>query len=262
MSKSKLEKFADLDRLSNVLQYPYETLRREGMSFPCRGRWGEVVFGSDAPIVLELGCGRGEYTVELGRTYPGCSFVGMDIKGNRLWSGAMTADAEGLSNVRFLRAEIEYLDTFFAPGEVSEIWLTFPDPQMRKSRRRLTSPRFLTMYREILRSPSTLHLKTDSLFLYRYTEAVAKVNGLEILSQMTDIHEEAEVDSPLRTIRTYYEEQWIGRGIPIKYLALSLDHLPREPREPEEEPEHDSYRSYGRSRRAEVVTRGGQEQKE
>lgn len=255
MSKNKLEKFAELDRLSNVLQYPYETLRREGMVFPYRGRWAEEVFHREAPLVLELGCGRGEYTVELGRAFPQCNFVGVDIKGNRLWAGAKTADEEGLANVRFLRAEIEYIDTFFAPGEVSEIWLTFPDPQMRKSRRRLTSPRFLSMYREILRSPAVLHLKTDSQFLYRYTVAVAEANRLEILRQLTDAGQEAEPDSPLRTIRTCYEEQWIGRGIPIKYLCLSLDRLPEAPTEPDIEIEPDSYRSFGRSRRAEVIHR-------
>lgn len=254
MSKSKLEKFAEIDRLSNVLQYPFETLRREGMRFPYRGKWHAEVFHSDAPIVLELGCGRGEYTVELGRTYPDHNFIGMDIKGNRLWSGATTADEEGLNNVRFLRAEIEFIDKFFAPGEVSEIWLTFPDPQMRKSRRRLTSPRFLSMYREILGTPPILHLKTDSHFLFSYTEAVAEANQLEILERMTDIHDEAPADSPLRTIRTYYEEQWIGRGIPIKYLRLSLATLPDTPIEPDVEPEPDSYRSFGRSRRAEVVS--------
>lgn len=254
MSKSKLEKFAEIDRLSNVLQYPFETLRQEGMSFSYRGKWSDEIFGNDAPIVLELGCGRGEYTVELGRTYPDHNFIGMDIKGNRLWAGAKTADEEGLDNVRFLRAEIEFIDKFFAPGEVSEIWLTFPDPQMRKSRRRLTSPRFLSMYKEILDTPAILHLKTDSQFLFTYTEAVAESNHLEILRRMTDIHEEADPDSPLRTIRTYYEDQWIGRGIPIKYLSLNLDELPAEPIEPDVEIEPDSYRSYGRSRRAEVVS--------
>ena len=162
--------------------------------------------------------------------------------------------------MRFLRAEIEFLETFFAPGEISEIWLTFPDPQMRKSRRRLTSPRFMSMYRQILAEPSVLHLKTDSQFLFRYTEAVAEVNGLTIEERMTDVGEEATPDSPLRTIQTYYEQQWIARGISIKYLRLLLDQLPEDPAEPEVEIEPDSYRSYGRSRRSEVVGKGSQEE--
>lgn len=254
MSKSKLEKFAEIDRLPNVLQYPYETLRAEGMTFPYRGRWhSDLLFGNDHPIVLELGCGRGEYTVALGRAFPECNFIGIDIKGNRLWAGAKTAYEEGLANVLFLRAEIEYLRLFFAPDEAAEIWLTFPDPQMRKSRRRLTAPRFLSLYREILSEPKVLHLKTDSLFLYRYTLAVAEANRLTIEAQMTDVAEEASVDSPLRTIRTYYEEQWIARGIPIKYLRLRLEHLPEDPVEPEVEIEHDSYRSFGRSARTVVI---------
>lgn len=260
MSKSKLEKFAEIDRLTNVLQYPFETLRREGMTFPHKGHWSDEVFRNGNPIILELGCGRGEYTVELGRTYRDHNFIGMDIKGNRLWAGAKTADEEGLENVRFLRAEIEFIETFFAPGEISEIWLTFPDPQMRKSRRRLTSPRFMSMYRQILTDPSVLHLKTDSQFLFRYTETVAEVNGLTIEERMTDVGEEATPDSPLRTIQTYYEQQWIARGISIKYLRLLLDQLPENPAEPEVEIEPDSYRSYGRSRRSEVVGKGSQEE--
>lgn len=254
MSKSKLEKFAELDRLPNVLQYPYEKLRAEGMAFPYRGKWQSEIFHNEAPIILELGCGRGEYTVELGRVYPDRNFIGIDIKGNRLWSGAHKAYEEKLANVRFLRAEIEYITSFFAPSEVAEIWLTFPDPQMRKSRRRLTSPRFLSMYREILTEPRTLHLKTDSQYLYRYTQAVAEVNHLVVEEQITDIETLVAEDSPLRTIKTYYEQQWIARGIPIKYLRLSLEDLPDEPMEPDVEIEWDSYRSYGRSRRTEVMS--------
>lgn len=223
------------------------------MTFPYKGHWSDEVFRNGNPIILELGCGRGEYTVELGRTYRDHNFIGIDIKGNRLWAGAKTADEEGLENVRFLRAEIQFIETFFAPGEISEIWLTFPDPQMRKSRRRLTAPRFMSMYRQILAEPPVLHLKTDSQFLFRYTEAVAEVNGLTIEERMTDVGEEATPDSPLRTIQTYYEQQWIARGISIKYLRLLLDRLPDEPVEPEVEIEPDSYRSYGRSRRSELV---------
>lgn len=238
--------------LPNVLEYPFGVLR-EGGTFPYKGRWHSEVFGNNNPIVLELGCGRGEYTVGLGRLYPDKNFVGIDIKGNRMWTGATTAHREGLDNVRFLRTHIEMLTEFFAHEEVTEIWITFPDPQMKKVRKRLTSVRFLQMYKSILDTDSgVLHLKSDSPFLYTFTKALAEHNGLTILEDIQDIHNNVPEESVLRMIRTYYESQWVNRGLTINYLALRLDNLSEASTDPDIEIEHDSYRSYGRQRRSEI----------
>ncbi|MDO5036099.1 MAG: tRNA (guanosine(46)-N7)-methyltransferase TrmB [Porphyromonas sp.] len=248
MSKGKLEKFAELDRLSNVFQYPYARLIGEGVDFPHRGRWGSDVFGNDHPIVLELGCGRGEYTVGLARSFPQTNFVGIDIKGNRMWSGAKSAHEEGLENVRFLRTQIELIDHFFAPGEVSEVWLTFPDPQMKKLRRRLTSVGFLEQYRR-LTGGGLLHLKTDSNFLYLYTLAVAEANQLTLREHHADVYMETDEGSLLQRVKTYYEQQWLERGMTIKYLQIELRPQDKVLVEPDVEIERDDYRSFGRSRR-------------
>lgn len=251
MSKNKLTKFAELDALPNVFQFPFKVMETD-ITFPYKGKWGKEVFGNDHPIIVELGCGRGEYTVELGRRHPENNYIGIDIKGNRMWSGATKAHQEGLSNVCFLRTEIELLSRFFAPGELSEIWITFPDPQMKKRRKRLTATNFLTMYKEVLKEPMVLHLKSDSQFLYTYTKLVAEANGLTILEEYSNIHVQADESSELRTIETYYESQWRTRGIDIKYLRISLEGLSESPLEPEVEIEMDSYRSYSRSKRSEL----------
>lgn len=252
MSKNKLTKFTEMEALANVLQYPFKVMAEIGYAFPYKGAWGKEVFGNDHPIIVELGCGRGEYTVELGRRHPENNYIGIDIKGNRMWSGATEAHSEGLSNVRFLRTEIELLSHFFAEGELSELWITFADPQMKKRRKRLTATNFLTMYKEVLKTPMILNLKTDSTFLYTYTKLVAEVNGLSILEEYTNLHNEAHEDSDLRTIETYYESQWRTRGIDIKYLRIALDALRDNPVEPDVEIEMDSYRSYARSKRSEL----------
>lgn len=250
MSKNKQTKFAELGALANVFQYPYKVLSALDWVFPYRGKWREAVFGNDYPIIVELGCGRGEYTVELARLHPENNYIGIDIKGNRMWSGATQADREGLSNVRFLRTEIEFLSYFFATGEVSELWLTFPDPQMSKWRKRLTSTNFLSQYKSILTHPMILNLKTDSTFLYTYTKLLAEKNGLEVIQCLTDVENEAGPRSDLNRITTYYESQWRGRGIDIKYLKIALDNLSDEPIEPTEEIPKDAYRSYGREKRS------------
>ena len=252
MSKNKLTKFAELDALPNVLQFPFSVMAETEYSFPYKGSWGSEVFGNDHPIIVELGCGRGEYTVELGRRHPENNYIGIDIKGNRMWSGAREAHDKGLSNVRFLRTEIELLSYFFAEGELSELWLTFPDPQMRKRRKRLTATNFLLMYKGVLGAPMILNLKSDSTFLFTYTKLVAEANGLSILEEYTNLHSEADRDSDLRTIETYYESQWRARGIDIKYLRIALEALGDNPVEPDVEIEMDSYRSYSRSKRSEL----------
>lgn len=251
MAKNKLAKFADLDKLDIVLQYPYSVLKSED-GFPYKGHWNEDVFMNTNPIVIELGCGRGEYTLGMARKYPHVNFIGIDIKGNRIWNGAMKAEDEQLPNVRFLRTEIEFLPHFFGPEEVSEIWLTFPDPQMKKTRKRLTSTRFLISYCEILGGDKILNLKSDSSFLYLYTKAVADANHLKILEDYQDVYKEVERGSDLRQIQTYYERQWLARGLDIKYLRISLADLPDRWEEPGIDIPYDTYRSYGRNQRSEL----------
>ena len=245
MGKNKLQKFAEMETFSNVFQYPFARIREEG-EFPLRGRWNEF-FGNGNPIVLELGCGRGEYTVALSRLYPGKNFIGVDIKGARMWAGAKESVREELSNTAFLRTSIELADRFFAPDEVSEIWITFPDPQMKKVRKRLTSTRFLDLYRRIMQPGGIIHLKTDSPFLYTYTRALIERNGLETLRDTADLYHSGWDDKTLG-VKTYYETQWIERGLTIKYLQFRLAEGTLE--EPDIEIPEDDYRSFNRSRRS------------
>ena len=246
MGKNKTAKFAELKELPNVYEYPFGTLK-SGVPFPYKGKWHKEIFRNDHPIVLELGCGKGEYTVGMAERFPDKNFIGIDIKGNRMWNGAKTADLRGLSNAFFLRTEIELLSLFFEKGEVSEIWITFPDPQMKKVRKRLTSTEFLKLYRNATGEGGVLHLKTDSPFLYTYTKALAETNSFRILSDIKDVHGESPEGSVLREIRTYYENQWLGRGLTIKYLSFVLDGKIDTAVEPDIEIEHDTYRSFGRN---------------
>ncbi|MBO4978487.1 MAG: tRNA (guanosine(46)-N7)-methyltransferase TrmB [Muribaculaceae bacterium] len=245
MGKNKLAKFARMEELPNVLQYPYGRLRDEG--FPYRGRWHEF-FGNTNPIVLELGCGKGEYTVGMARLMPDRNFVGVDIKGARMYTGATEAHDTGIGNAAFLRTSIELLDRFFAPGEVSEIWITFPDPQMRKVNKRLTGTRLTALYRSIAGADATVNLKTDSPFLYAYTRMMAQSNGLTIEADTDDLHgagSTAMADS-LRNILTHYERQWLARGLTIKYLRYRLGDGVLEEPEDADSIADDTYRSYSR----------------
>ena len=246
MSKSKTAKFAELGALPNVFEYPFGVLK-SGVSFPYKGRWHEEVFHNDHPIVLELGCGKGEYTVGLAERFPEKNFIGIDIKGNRMWTGASEAHRKGLPNAYFLRTEIELADRFFEKGEVDEIWITFPDPQMKKVRKRLTSTGFLKLYRMITGDGALLHLKTDSPFLYGYTKALAEAGSLTVLTDQSDVHGTLSPENPLRAIRTYYENQWLQRGLTIKYLAIVLDEKIDSAGEPDIDIEFDTYRSFGRN---------------
>jgi tRNA (guanine-N7-)-methyltransferase len=202
--------------------------------------------------VLELGCGRGEYTVGLARLYPDKNFIGVDIKGARMWSGATEALNEGLKNVAFLRTNIEIIDRFFAPDEVSEIWLTFSDPQMKKATKRLTSTYFMNRYRRFLVDNGLIHLKTDSNFMFTYTKYMVEKNALPVDFQTEDLYHSGLVDDILG-IRTYYEQQWLDRGLNIRYMKF---HLPQagELVEPDVEIELDEYRSYNRSKRSGLAT--------
>ena len=205
MGKNKLKKFKEMETIDCVYQYPFGLLRENG--FPMRGRWREEVFRNDGPIILELGCGKGEYTVGLARRYPEKNFIGIDIKGARMHSGACDARDNGLKNVAFLRTSIELLDRFFTPGEVDEIWITFPDPQMKKVRKRLTGTTFMNLYRKIMKPSGRINLKTDSPFLYTYTSLMARLNRFPILADSRDLYDTtaphaASLDSSLREIRT------------------------------------------------------------
>lgn len=219
MGKNKLKKFADMKSFSCVLEYPREELLKNG--FPHRGKWNSEFFKTPQPIIVELGCGKGEYTVGLAKNDSDRNYVGVDIKGSRMWSGAKEVEETGLSNAGFLRAEIENICSFFGKGEVEEIWITFPDPQMQKVRKRLTSTRFLSLYREILRPDGIINLKTDSPFLYEYTRRLVELNGFEVLTNTDDLYGAGKAD-PVSSIKTYYEQQWLSRGKKIKLLSFRL----------------------------------------
>lgn len=243
MGKNKLSKFADLATYEHVVQITYKELQSE--EFKYKGKWSEAFFGNSNPVILELGCGKGEYTVKLANYFPEFNFIGIDIKGSRMWKGATQAKDLGLKNVGFLRTNIENIQMFFAEGEVAEIWLTFPDPQMKKARKRLTATNFIENYRLIMAPNGIIHLKSDSGFMYQYTEAMVAENHFEVLRKTDDLYHSEILDEVL-SIQTFYEKQWLDRGLSIKYLSFKLNH--QEPlREPDIEIEKDPYRSFGRS---------------
>jgi len=221
VGKNKLSKFADLETYKHVVQISFKNLQAE--EFKLKGKWSEVFFGNNNPIVLELGCGKGEYTVRLAQHFPDCNFLGLDIKGSRMWTGATQGIEMGLKNVGFLRTNIENIELFFGPEEVSEIWLTFPDPQMKKLRKRLTATNFIAKYRHILVPNGMIHLKSDSNFMYKYTEAMVAENRFEVIRKTEDLYNSPILDEVL-SIKTYYERQWLDRGLSIKYLSFRLSH--------------------------------------
>ena len=255
MGKNKLKKFAEMETFHNVFQCGAREMVEDSPIVAMRGKWHEEYFHNDNPIVLELGCGRGEYTVGLAARYPDKNYIGIDIKGARMWAGAKQAELAGMKNVAFLRTNIEMLTHFFAPNEVAEIWITFPDPQMKKATKRLTSTYFMQRYMELLQENGLIHLKTDSPFLYTYTQAMVKENGYPLLVDTCDLYNKEQVSlvgnresdiEEARALQTHYEHQWLDRGLTIKYLRWQL---PANPSliEPEIDIEKDSYRSYGRN---------------
>lgn len=250
MSKGKLAKFADMKDYPHVFEAPASAVIDE--KFDMRGRWGSDFFKNDNPIVLELGCGRGEYTVGLAKKFPNKNFIGVDIKGARMWSGATESYREGMKNVAFLRTNIEFIDRFFSPDEVSEIWLTFSDPQMKKATKRLTSTFFMERYRRFLKDGGLIHLKTDSNFMFTYTTYMVSVNKLPVDFRTDDLYHSGLIDDIL-SIKTYYEQQWLERGLSIKYMKFRLPHEGRL-EEPDVEIPKDPYRSYNRRSRSGSAT--------
>ncbi|MGM9799643.1 MAG: tRNA (guanosine(46)-N7)-methyltransferase TrmB [Muribaculaceae bacterium] len=245
MGKNKLKKFKEMETLEGVYQYPFKVMSDDVC--PLRGKWREEVFHNENPIVLELGCGKGEYTIGLAQRFPGKNFIGIDIKGARMWTGAKQRCELGLTNAAFLRTNIELLDRFFLAGEVDEIWITFPDPQMKRVRKRLTATNFMHLYSKILRPEGIIHLKTDSPFLYTYTHIMAEHNGLKTIADTTDLYGNPDVvgERDILNIKTFYEQQWLSRGLTIKYIAFPLPQ-PLELAEPDVEIEPDTYRSFSR----------------
>lgn len=189
--------------------------------FPLKGSWHKKFFSNTNPIVLELGCGKGEYTYGLAKRYPDMNFIGMDLKGARMWKGASKSLEDGLKNVAFVRSKIELLLHFFGKNEVSEIWLTFSDPQPKYERRRLSSPRFLSIYSQVLKSSSIIHLKTDNSMLFRYTFEVLDYFDLPLHFATQDLYN-SNYQGDAKEIQTFYEEKYLNEGIPIKYMQFSL----------------------------------------
>ncbi|MBO7490744.1 MAG: tRNA (guanosine(46)-N7)-methyltransferase TrmB [Bacteroidales bacterium] len=219
MGKHKLARFAENLTFPNLFQVSFDYLSEH--EFEWRGRWNKM-FGNDNPIVLELGCGKGEYTIALARENAARNYIGVDIKGARLWRGAKTSNEEKMNNVAFIRTRIEMINRFFAKDEVSEIWITFPDPQPKKPMKRLTSERFLSYYREMLKPGSFIHLKTDSRELYDYTmdEVIAPAN-YEVEFSTPDLYTSG-YGGMATAVQTFYESMFLKEGKPITYIKFKI----------------------------------------
>ena len=215
MGHHKLQRFAENLTFDNLFQIGFEQLEQEG--FALKGKWQEH-FGNTNPITLELGCGKGDYTLALARIHPERNYIGVDIKGARLWRGAKTAIEEPLLNVAFIRTRIELIDRFFSEGEVSEIWITFCDPQLKKPNKRLTAPRFLDTYSRFLAPQSIMHLKTDSQDLYDYTlNEVLPERDVEIVASTNDLYS-SNYEGEAKLTQTFYERMFLAEGKPITYI--------------------------------------------
>lgn len=219
MGKDKLRRFAENETFANMFQMKYEDVKD---GFYLKGKWREEFFKNDNPLVLELGCGKGEYTVGLAKQYPKKNFIGVDIKGARMWRGCKTSVEEKINNVAFVRTHIQVLDMYFAENEVSEIWITFPDPQLKKPNKRLTSPRFLDTYAKVLKDDAIIHLKTDSQEFYDYTlNEVLIPQNRRVLVSTNNLYESNIIEDVI-SIRTFYENIYLSQGKPITYLKFQL----------------------------------------
>ena len=220
---NKLEKFAEFDTFKNCTYLPFEKIK-EG--HPFSGKWKQEFFENENPIVLELGCGKGEYTVGLAKNNPNKNYIGVDIKGNRIWAGAKFATENKMLNVAFVRTRIDFIEYCFAENEVDEIWITFPDPQPQKTRarQRLTNPMFLNRYKKLLKKGGLVHLKTDSTSFYEYTLEVIAENKLELLFSTNDLYlNNPSGNQELTNIQTYYEQLFSAKGEKIKYCCFKLN---------------------------------------
>ncbi|MRT92464.1 tRNA (guanosine(46)-N7)-methyltransferase TrmB [Ancylomarina sp. 16SWW S1-10-2] len=249
MAKNKLKRFAQMETFENVFQPSHEDVWDK--EFRLKNKWNKAYFKNDNPIVLEVGCGKGEYTVGLAQRFPDKNFIGIDIKGARLWQGATIATEEGLKNVAFVRTNVELLRSVFSNGEISEIWITFADPQMKKVTKRLTGTRFMKLYSDLMNANGIIHLKSDSQFLYQYTKYMIQENKLKVLTDTDDLYN-SEHANDILGIKTYYEAQFLSKGIPIKYIQFLLEGK-TEFVEPDVELELDEYRSFGRDRRIQTT---------
>ncbi|MBM77790.1 MAG: tRNA (guanosine(46)-N7)-methyltransferase TrmB [Crocinitomicaceae bacterium] len=225
MGKDKLKRFAEVETFNNVIQPDIKNL---DSNHETKGFW-HIKFGNSNPIILELGCGKGEYTVGLAKKFPNINFIGIDIKGSRIWRGAKTCIEENIQNVFFLRSKVDFINHFFDKNEVSEIWLTFSDPQPKKPRKRLTSPLFIDRYKKILKKEGVIHLKTDSDLLYEYTLDEISSKNYEIINHCNDVHgfiknNLSQKTQDILSIKTFYESIWINDGKKIKYVCFSGIH--------------------------------------
>jgi tRNA (guanine-N7-)-methyltransferase len=223
VAKNKLKRFSQINAFSNVIQ---PEVKHPCSDFSLKGKWNEDFFHRAAPLALEIGCGKGEYTIELAKAKPDAHFIGIDIKGDRIWKGAIAGLESGLYNAAFLRIQAERIGFFFASGEVSEIWITFPDPQPRESRRkkRLTSPQFLERYSRILKPGSPIHLKTDSKLLYDYTLQIIREYAHQLIFATDNLYHANTSDEPLLTeVQTYYEKMFLAENKPIHYIRFALN---------------------------------------
>lgn len=221
-SKNKLKRFRENDTFSNVIQPSREELVTG--TFALRGNWNKDFFKNDNPIVLELGCGKGEYSVGLAREYPEKNFLGIDIKGARFWRGAKTALEEKMPNVGFMRTQVELIDHAFAKAEIDEIWITFPDPQIKykRTKHRMTNSEFLQKYKEVLKPNGCVNLKTDSEFMHGYTLGLLHGEGHEILEANHNVYKNEYSPKEVVGIQTFYEKQYLGKGKPITYIKFRI----------------------------------------
>jgi len=218
--KNKLQRFAELKTFTNVHEFLFTERKTD---FKLKGKWNKEYFKNENPIVLELACGKGEYSIGLAEKYPNKNFIGVDIKGARIWKGSKNAQEKKFRNVAFLRTQIEFMESCFAKDEVSEIWITFPDPQPNKEKKRLTHPVFLSRYKNILANDSLIHLKTDNIELYEFTLEVIAENKLTLLDSTNDLYESNEPSKEgAKEIKTYYEKQFLAQGKKITYLKFCL----------------------------------------
>lgn len=221
MGKNKLARFAENETFKNLIQISFAQMQEWGQC-PLKGKWREEMFGNSNPIVLELGCGKGEYTVGLARKYPQKNFIGIDIKGARLWRGCKTSNEEKMQNVAFIRSHIQMITRYFERGEVNEIWITFPDPQLKKPNKRLTAERFLKLYSEVLAPQGLVHLKTDSAELYDFTlNEVLLPSKREVIYHTPDLYH-SDFTEEVIEIQTFYESMYLKEGKPITYIKFRL----------------------------------------